>query len=401
MQFDATQLAAIEAACKYRLSVVNGGAGTGKTTIIAAICDKLHGRNERFNLCAFAGKAAARLREATGRRASTIHSMLEWKGDGMGFTLDTLEGKTVILDEASMVSSDLLAEIVRRNPDRLVLVGDEAQLPPVGAGQPFHDIVRLFPERVSTLATCYRNQAAIHSAAAAVRKGEAPSASLSSGGERYLFDRCRDELQAHRHILEAVRNGDVDFQKDIILCCRNGDGADTPCSVGSLNNGIKQIVNPAAEDDKRPPLRRIDVNDRVIRVKNDPTTDTWNGTTGTVFDIDAAGALWIRTDYPVRSRDGSGLTSEVLIEKEKVRDWQLGYALTVHKAQGSQYRKVYFTALTRDTHSLLDRAMLYTAITRAREDCIVVGDEWAIKKAVATAVPKRTVLQELLKGGAA
>lgn len=397
-QLDASQLAVVDKAVSRRLSVVNGGAGVGKTTIVKVICQRLLESGQPFALCAFAGKAAARLREATGRSASTIHSMLGWKGDGMGFTLDTLEGRAVILDEASMVPSDLLAEIVKRNPARLVLVGDEAQLPPVGIGQPFHDIVRLLPDAVSTLTTCYRNKAAIHTAAAAVREGLSPFTSSDSGGERYSFQSVGDELKAHKTIYEMVQKGELDFSQDIVLCCRNGDGADIPCSVGSLNAAIKGLVNPPAENDKRPPLRRIDKGDRVIRIKNDSATDTWNGTTGTVFDIDVDGAMWVRTDYPILGRDG-GLTNEVLIQKDKVKDWQLGYALTVHKAQGSQYRKVVFAALLRDTHSLLDRPMLYTAITRAMRECVVVGEKAAMARAVQPRPPRRTILQHLLTKG--
>ena len=107
------------------------------------------------------------------------------------------------------------------------------------------------------------------------------------------------------------------------------------------------------------------------------------------------------TDYPVIGR-GGGMTTEVLIQKDKIKDWQLGYALTVHKAQGSQYRKVVFAALLRDTHTLLDRPMLYTAITRAMRECVVVGEKAAMARAVQPRPQRRTILQHLLaRGGAA
>lgn len=390
---DESQQKAIEFACDNSFAVICGGAGTGKTTIISMIVEAIG--SSSCELCAFAGKAAARLREATGNQASTIHSMLGWKGDGLGFTRKSLDGLTVIIDEASMVSSDLLAEIVRRNPSRLILVGDEAQLPPVGYGQPFHDILSHMPNKAYKLTKCYRNKEAVFKAATEIRNGIVPGCFYQSDNELYKQLTVGSENRAHETILEAVRNGEIDFDQDIVLASRNGDDPTTPCSIMSLNLDIKAIVNPHSDDDNRSPLKRIDPGDRVIRIKNDPTTDTWNGTTGSVIAFDSAGAMWVKVDYPIRGIDGN-LTDEVLIDRADVKDWQLGYALTVHKSQGSQYRKVYYTALMRDSATLLDRAMLYTAVTRAKHECYVIGEYRAIVNAVEKQTTKSTVLQVLL-----
>lgn len=390
---DDNQKSAVDFAVNNRLAIINGGAGTGKTTIIKAIAERIGNSCE---LCAFAGKAAARLREATGKDASTIHSLLNYQGESQGFTRETLQGSAVIIDEASMVSSDLLAEIVKRSPDKLILVGDEAQLPPVGSGQPFHDIINKRGDLVRTLTKCYRNQEAVYRAATEVREGRVPERTYQSANENFEHVVVGNEDRAHLGVLDFVRNGDIDFQKDIVLCCRNGEGTDTPCSVGSLNADIKSILNPAVNGDNRSPLRQLDPEDRVIRVKNDPKTDTWNGTTGTVVAYDQSGAMWVKLDYPVKDYDGN-YTSEVLIDRKKISDWQLGYALTVHKAQGSQYRKVYFTSLVRDTALLLDRSMLYTAITRAKNECYLLGEQKAIQLAVKSNTRKTTVLQTLLE----
>lgn len=382
---DEKQMAAVQFALDHSFSVINGGAGCGKTTLIRAICDSLHGNVE---LCAFAGKAAARLKEATGHDAGTIHRMLGWRGDGLGFAKKTLEGTTVVLDEASMVASDLMGEIVKRGPKRLVLVGDEAQLPPVGSGQPFHDIIRICPDVVRTLDVCYRNREAIFAAALAIRNGGIPPAEARTEAETWRVHAIRDAREAHKAILDVVKSGDVDFSSDIILCCRNGDGdGETPCSVAAFNRDIKDVVNPNEDG-----TDRVAPGDRVINTKNHADLDVWNGTTGTCDKVDADGAMWVRLDY----RNAAG-EERVLIPKKEAREWQLAYALTVHKSQGSQYRKVFFVVTKRDQACLLSRPMVYTAVTRARCECHVVGDVQAFHGSIRTVERKQTVMQELVK----
>lgn len=378
---DETQLAAVQFALDRRFSIINGSAGTGKTSLIHALCDSLRGHGD-VRLCAFAGKAAARLREATMHYASTIHRMLGWMGENNGFSLKSLAGSTVILDEASMVSSDLLAEIVRRNPDRLVLVGDESQLPPVGSGQPFHDLVKLSPGSVRTLATCYRSKEAVLSSALAIRAGLVPPAYAATEQEDYSFKSESNARNAHATVLNYVKAGDIDFSQDVILCCRNGETHDEPCSIRALNADIKALVNPGSG--------RIDPGDRIICTVNSSDLDVWNGTTGRCRDFDTSRAMWVDLDFP----NSDGETS-VLIPRNKVKDWQLAYALTVHKSQGSQYRRVLFLVARRDLATLLSRPMVYTAVTRAKRSCRVIGDAWAFSRAVSETRTKHTAMQEI------
>lgn len=364
---------------------------THNTTIIKSIADTLRDHCMTVELCAFAGKAAARLKEATEHEACTIHRMLDYRGD-FGFTRNSLRGSTIILDEASMVASDLLAEIIKRKPDRLILVGDEAQLPPVGSGQPFHDIVRLFPDRVRTLTTCYRNKEAIFHAALQIRSGMAPDLHAQSERELWDVESIGNLRSTHARVLALVKEGGVDFDKDIILCCRNGDTeGEAECSVVSLNADIKAIVNPSADDGETKYAQRVDPGDRVINTKNHADLDVWNGTTGTCDRFDASGAMWVKLDYPNAQHEDF-----VLIPKKHVREWQLAYALTVHKSQGSQYRKVFFVCTRRDTAALLDRPMLYTAVTRAKAECRVIGDTGAFYKAIVSTENKQTVIQQLV-----
>ena len=380
---DETQMAAVQFALDSSFAVINGGAGCGKTSLIKAICDSLKGDVE---LCAFAGKAAARLKEATGHDAGTIHRMLKFMGEGLGFTLQSLAGKTVVLDEASMVASDLMGEIIKRNPKRLILVGDEAQLPPVGSGQPFHDIIALCPEKVRTLSVCYRNREAIFSAALSIRNGDTPPMEAKTEGETWRVMPIRDPREAHGEILRTVRDGDIDFDTDIILCCRNGDGdGETECSVAAFNRDIKDIVNPNEDGSYK-----VAPGDRVINTKNHAELDVWNGTTGKCDRLDSDGAMWVQLDY----RNSAGEDC-VLIPKKEAREWQLAYALTVHKSQGSQYRKVFFVVSKRDQMNLLSRPMVYTAVTRARKECAVIGDVQAFHGAIRSVERKQTVMQEM------
>jgi len=395
MTLDQSQLDAIETATTSRFTIINGGAGCGKTTIIRQVKDELKARGEPVLLCAFAGKAAARLKEATGEGAATIHRMLNYQGD-LGFTRKSLKGCAVILDEASMVSSDLMAEIIKREPKRLVLVGDEAQLAPVGSGQPFHDLIRLRPDRVRTLTNCYRNAEAIFRAAACIRRGDMPAISEQSSEELWRVCPTGGADETHAGILAAVKSGAVDFRQDVILCCRNGENVDQKCAVDSLNRDIKDIVNPSEGNE------RLNIGDRVINTKNNAELDIWNGTTGAVKAIDSCGAVWLTLDYPildiVRSKpDAPEYISDVLVPKEKVKHLALAYALTTHKAQGSQYRRVVFVCLCRDQATLLDRSMIYTAVTRARCECNVVGEIRALSDGIRNVKTKNTVLQELAK----
>ena len=391
MNLDPTQLDAVEHAAKARFSVITGGAGTGKTTIIKALLDRLEANGDKPILCAYAGKAAARMKEATGADASTIHRMLGY--DGLGFRLDTLRGKTVIVDEASMVDSKMMAEIINRNPEKLILVGDYEQLPPVGEGQPFHDIIGNVPEAVYRLTKCYRNSEAVFRAATAIRNGDPVSMQEESETERWRIIGTGNEARTHALILQQVEAGFFDFDQDIILCPKNGD-KDTPSTVKGLNASIAAIVAP------RELHERLVPGDRVMNTKNLPNKDIWNGTTGKVQAVDTDGGVHMELDEPIIDWKRSGLEetvykSSIRLTKQEAAKLELAYAMTVHKSQGSQYRKVCFVCLSRDARALLTRSLIYTAVTRTRQECIVVGEHWAFLEGCKREQNKSTLIQRL------
>lgn len=397
MKFDDAQLAAIQAAVSLPFVIITGGAGTGKTTIIKEICTQAKAAGETPHLCAFAGKAAARLRQATGFSTSTIHRLLQYNGSGfLAPPFD--EDSVVILDEASMVSSDLFFELISRNPSRLVLVGDPAQLPPVGKGQPFHDLINVRPQTVYRLEKCYRASEAVYASALQIRAGEIPPLCTVSGSERWDFVPARDAEAAQSEILKWVKGGHVDFDTDIILSPRNGDSNVQPATVRGMNTAIiEHFDGPGA------PPREHDImtGDRIINTLNQPDLDIWNGTTGEVHSVDIDGNVWFRVDVPVidwkktTDNDNPVFTELVMVPKKQVKHLQPAYCLSVHKSQGSQYRLVIFIALHRDSFALLDRSLIYTAVTRTKQHCVIVGQHDAFRAGIQKISEKRTVIQEL------
>ena len=394
MQLDDSQIAAIENATSNPISIITGGAGSGKTTIIKQIAAALESENKNVELCAFAGKAAARIREACQHPASTIHRMLGY--NGKGYTRDNLHGANIIIDESSMIDSLLLAEITNRKPRRLCLVGDPAQLPPVGRGQPFHDLINYRPDLVSELTTCYRATEAVYQAASTIREGGRPPMSATSPEERWTMKNTGNHAQTQMKILEWINAGDVfDFDQDVIICARNGKSDEDPCTVRGLNAAIVDLISPRCVGQK------FNIGDRVMNTKNLPDIDVWNGTTGAVHAIDTDGSIWVRTDTPVidygKTDDPAKpiLTDFVLFAKDNRKNLVLAYVMTVHKSQGSQYRRVMMACFNSDGWGLLDRSLLYTAVTRTKESCCVVGEVSAVWAAIDNVSSKDTIIQKI------
>ena len=375
---NAEQKTAIQTALNSTgFNIVNGGAGTGKTTIIKALADALKTLGTPFRIAAFAGRAAARIREATGYEASTIHALLGYTGAEGKFTKGDFDfGETIIIDEASMVPATLLAELCKRKPAALILFGDEAQLPPVGPGAPFHDLVKHCPHLVTTLTHCYRNREAIFAAATAVRQGTHPTENATSKEERFLVTHIRSPREAQETILRCLPS--LDFDQDIIIAPRNGrDEPNLIATASSINHAIQDATN----------LPYPSIGSRLLCLKNAPANDVWNGTTGKITAIDTDGNAYTHLDTQKEVK----LPADYLAKQTTP-----AYALTIHKAQGSQYRRVVILALSRDLHTLLDRKMLYTAITRAKQDCLIITD-LNLSSIITRDTTRDTILQALIQ----
>lgn len=389
---DESQLAAVDFAVSSRFAVINGGAGVGKTTVIQLIVEGIREKFPELNryLCAPTGKAAARLKEASGIEATTIHVMLGAHGADI-FTAGPLDNAAVIVDESSMVDSALLAEIIKRKPAKLVLVGDQAQLTPVGHGQPFHDIINLFPDTVRTLTKCYRNTEAVFQAATQIRQGGIPPRHAESENERWTLVPSTGPKEAQEIICSWAEQGLLDFDTDIVLCPKNGqrteDDSFQEATVNALNADLLSIDRFARHCDN---AEKFSPGDRLINTVNDAEHHVWNGTTGTVHAVNDE-ELYLTLDVPFVDENGDK-QDKVKFTKEMKKALRYAYALTVHKSQGSQYRKVILVCLPRDRFQL-ERSLIYTGVTRTKKECIVVGDYNTFCAAIQTTRKKDTVMQ--------
>jgi len=376
MIYDDFQRDAIAAAALGKDLIITGGAGTGKTSIIRQIAEN---RNGAVMLTAPTGKAAARLREATGFHAQTVHRALGYDGEEFRAAIAGKFDVPMIIDEASMMDSWLMAHVMSMAPPQLILVGDDGQLPPVGAGQPFHDLLRLRRDRVKRLEICHRNREAVHAAALAIRQGRRPEKQRTES-ETFSLMQTGDGERTQAFVVKWFRDGVLDPAQDVVLACRYGD-EDGSGDIRGLNAAIMQAVNP------HEPGQRWRVGDRAMCSKNFGTVDVWNGDMGTVTDLDTGGRAWVTLD---RQREDGPLLLEREIEKEFTHAW----ALSVHKSQGSQWRRVVFVCLRKHLH-MLSRALIYTAVTRAKSGCVVCGELDAFYTGINRVAGKQTVLQEL------
>lgn len=391
---DDTQIDAVLHAIGNRFSIVNGGAGVGKTTVIQMIHKGMKKQFPQYDvrLAAPTGKAAARLKEASGLQATTIHVLLGARGANL-FSAESFKNTVIIVDESSMVDTLLMSEICKRQPARLVLVGDQAQLVPVGKGQPFHDLIRLFPESVRTLTKCYRATEAVFEQAQRIRKGNMPDRTARSEKEFWMVKEFSDPIKAEDYICELAYSGLIDFRKDIVLCPKNGKKVDDQfqsATVNSLNRRLLEIDRHGAHLEQK-----FVPGDRVINTENMPDLQIWNGTTGEIHSIDEDGNIRLLLDDPITVNGEQ--RKDVLLPKDQTKALQYAYALTIHKSQGSQYRKTFIVALGRDRF-LLDRSLIYTAVTRTKKECIVIGSFAALESAINRQREKVTVMQKIGEG---
>ena len=378
MENDSDQFAAVTAAMTGQGDrIITGGAGTGKTTIIRQIVEALDGKCE---VMAPTGKAAARLKEATGFPAGTVHRALLWDGKRF-FRVGKLP--VTIIDEASMVDSCLMAAILKYEPSKIILVGDDAQLAPVGKGQPFHDLIRLRPDIVSTLRTCHRAKGAVHQAANAIRQGEAPAAQIESDGEGWTITRTGGPDQTLEQLGQWIRDGVYDQKQDIILGPQYGNASSE--TEGTPDGGIRAI-NVAVKNWLNPSKERFAAGDRVILNKNFTSDDLWNGDLGTITDLDSEGLPEVTLDRePGAPRP---------LNREQFRELAHAWCLSVHKAQGSQFRKVFFCVFRRHFR-MLNRPLIYTAVTRAQKAVVVCGETDVFYNGINTVCNRQTVMQAL------
>jgi exodeoxyribonuclease V alpha subunit len=391
----------VQQALEHRLSILTGGPGTGKSATMRALVDLLKAGRCRARLCAPTGKAARRLSELTGADATTIHRLLEWAPDE-GFTRDAshpIDGCDVlIVDEASMLSVHLAEALLAAVGPRthVLLVGDVDQLAPVGPGRVLEDLLDLDPPaRVpSTRLTEVFRQAArslIVRAAHAINAGELPAAAPAEDDVvRDFFLITRDGPQAiFQEVCELAATRlpahyDLDAAADVQVLAPMHKG---PLGIDALNAELRARLNPDGPAITGTALR---VGDKVMQTRNSYEHDLFNGERGVLLHHDPE-----RDRVLFAGEDGRRVSLPV----DALDTLKLAYAATVHKAQGSQARAIV-VPVYRGHQIMLTRNLVYTAVTRAQDVCVVVGERAALELAVrrADARLRYTRLRELAGG---
>ncbi|MCE7986281.1 MAG: ATP-dependent RecD-like DNA helicase [Caldilinea sp. CFX5] len=399
------QRSAIQAALTHRVTVLTGGPGTGKTTsirILLQICDQ---HRYRVVLAAPTGRAAKRLAETTGREAKTLHRLLEFKpAEGMSFHRNAdnpLEGDLLIVDEASMLDLLLTNHLLKAIPPgmHLLLVGDVDQLPSVGAGNVLKDIIAAIeeinsrhesrasssshlvtlspghPATVIRLQTIFRQAAGsfIITNAHRINQGEMPTVDNETATDFFLF-RTDEPERAAQLCVELVQSRIPKRfaipSRDIQVLSPMHRGI---IGVGALNEALQNGLNPAApqKPEKRVGNRIYRIGDRVMQIRNNYDKDVYNG------DMGAIQALDMEMQKVTVNIDGRAVVYDFLELDELVH----AYAVSVHKSQGSEFPAVVIPVLT-SHYMMLQRNLLYTAVTRAKRLVVLVGQPKAIAMAV-------------------
>lgn len=371
------QASVLELLTEQRLVVLTGGPGTGKSTTTKAVADLAEELGLEVALCAPTGKAARRLGEVTGRTASTVHRLLGYGPNGFKHNhLDPVPFDFFIVDEVSMMGDALMLSLLSSIPPgaRVLLVGDVDQLPPVDAGLPLLAISQAAP--TIQLTQVYRQAAAnpIVGAAHGLLAGQAPQ----WGDRRLAFTEVVPSGGARRVAL-MVRDLGGPTQVQVLTPMRKG-----PLGVDMLNQQLQSIFNPGdegvhiADAEARP-------GDLVVQTKNDYNNEIFNGTLGTVLKAEH-GRLSVDFDGSIVELSGAELFN-----------LQLGYALTVHRAQGSEWSTVLL--VLHEAHSpMLLRNLVYTALTRAKEQFVAAGSHSAwVTAATRQREPRHTALLERIQ----
>ena len=392
------QLRAVRKSISSKVSIVTGGPGVGKTTIIRALVEIFAARTgaHKINvqLGAPTGRAAKRMTESTGAPAQTLHRLLKYNPQTNEFTFNEekpLPGDVFIFDETSMVDIRLMADLVAALPRRatLILVGDTDQLPSVGPGNVLHDLIRSGAIPTSQLTEIFRqdNSGLIVRNAHHVNAGE--PFETRSGASDFYFIPQDDPAKALDYALDFMvtripRHFHMEPLQDVQVLTpmrRNLLGSE------NLNAAIQQRLNGTGPSIQRGGMC-FRVGDRVMQLRNNYDKDVFNGDVGFVQGVQTADrSLVVLFDgKPVEYRAGD------------LDELTLAYATTIHKSQGSEYPAV-IVLLHRQHFMMLQRNLLYTAITRGRKLVLVIGAAWAVKQAIETNTvrERRTTLAERVK----
>ena len=396
------QLGAVQIALLSRFSVLTGGPGTGKTTTTNTIVAAFEKLDKCVLLASPTGRAAKRMTEVTGHEAKTVHRLLEFDPEQRGFKRgldEPLECDVLIVDEASMLDMVLTYSLLKAVPDtaQVVFVGDVDQLPSVGPGNVLRDLIESGAIPVARLTQVFRQAAEslIITNAHAINAGNLPSLPPPSAGKDCAFVAAEEPEEVADKIVAVVAKS---------LPKRGWSPGDiqvlTPMQRGSagaafLNTRLQEVLNPPqfGKEEVSRGVRLFRVGDRVMQMVNNYDKGVYNGDIGAVTTISHEDST-----LGVQFTDAQG-TSDVTYEFSELDELTLAFATSIHKSQGSEY-PVVVLAIHTQHYMLLQRNLLYTALTRAKKFAVLVGSKRAIAMAVKKQndINRHTRLKERLQG---
>ena len=398
LQLTDQQKLAIQTALTQKISVLTGGPGTGKSTITGSIIQLMKEKHTSVMLAAPTGRAAKRLSETTGLQAKTIHRLLEFTpSEGVNFARDRenpLDADLIIIDETSMVDILLMNHLLNaiEAGSHILFVGDMDQLPSVGAGNVLRDLIESNVIPVIRLDTIFRQaeDSYIIVNAHRINNGEMPLFTKDAV-DFFLFPEI-DAIKAADWVIDLVSQRipnkfGIEPFKDIQVLTPMHRGA---CGVTELNERLQIALNP--EDPRKPEVRHgsriFRVGDRVMQIRNDYERKIFNGDLGVIDTIDTENHI-IMVNFEERMVPCETLQLEELVH---------AYAISIHKSQGSEFPVVVIPLLMQH-YMMLQRNLLYTAVTRARKLVVMVGDKKSIGMAVRNnkIALRNTLLKERLQ----
>jgi len=380
LQLSTSQRQAVSSSVNGKLTVITGGPGVGKTTVVNSILTIVRAKGVHVRLCAPTGRAAKRLSESTGLEAKTVHRLLEFDPKTMGFKHDQndpLDADLLVMDEVSMMDVVLMNQLLRAVPDHaaVLLVGDVDQLPSVGPGAVLADIIASEAIPTVCLTEIFRQAASsrIIVNAHRINQGLLPEKPKDNEASDFYFIQAETPEAIHAKLMQVVTQR---IPAHFGLHPINDVQVLTPMNRGglgarSLNIDLQARLNP----DGYPRISRFGwsyaPNDKVIQTVNNYDKEVFNGDIGQVIRIDEEEGL-IGIDFDGRV---------VEYESGELDEISLAYATSVHKSQGSEYPAVVIP-LAMQHYMLLERNLLYTAVTRGRKLVVIIGQMKALAMAV-------------------
>ena len=403
ISYDSIQKEAIRQAINQKVFILTGGPGTGKTTVInciIAVYAQLRGLDLRkvndlpILLAAPTGRAARRMNELTGLPSATIHRHLGMTGDDDTSHLDDyLDADFIIVDEFSMVDTWLANQLLSNisSQTKLLIVGDADQLPSVSPGQVLADLLQIPTIPQTKLETIYRQseESTIVTLASQIQKGILPADFTEKKADRSYFEARNEHIppMIEKIASAAIRSGIPAQDVQVLAPMYRG-----PAGIDQINNLMQNLINPVEKDELilEAPDCQYRQGDRVIHLVNDAESNVFNGDLGYISDLLPAKYTDSKQDELTIDFDGN----ELVYQRSEWYKIRLAYAMSIHKSQGSEF-PVVILPITKSSHRMLQRNLIYTAITRAKSKLILLGEKVAFDYAVKnTGTARKTYLIE-------